>query len=233
MDRGHLLMSEQERLRKSVFERVASGQWSLVDAAEQLGLSYRHCKRVYARLRAQGDAGLVHLGRGRPSTRRRAPAFRDAVLEVYRRELPSVGPTLAAEKLAERGYGLDHETLQRWLIADGQWQRSRKRGPHRSQRERKAQFGELLQFDGSHHAWFGPEHPHACLMDLVDDATGVSMTWMDEEETTEAAMRCLWKWVETHGTPRALYLDRKSVYIAQRAPTLEEQLAGETPLTAF
>lgn len=101
------------------------------------------------------------------------------------------------------------------------------------QRERKARFGELLQFDGSHHAWFGPDHPHACLMDLVDDATGSSMAWMDEAETTEAAMRCLWKWVETHGIPRGLYLDRKNLYLAQRPPTLEEQLAGETPVTPF
>lgn len=233
MDGGHLLMSAKERLRKSVFERVVAGQWSLADAAQQLELSYRQCKRLYSRLRAQGDSGLLHLSRGRPSTRRRPQTFRDAVLGLCRREFSLLGPTLAAEKLAGQGYVIDHETLRRWLIADGQWRRRRKRGRHRMQRERKAQFGEMLQLDGSHHAWFGPEHPRACLMNLVDDATGVSMALMDEEETTEAAFRCLWKWVEKYGVPRLLYLDRKSVYLALRPPTLEEQLAGETPLTSF
>lgn len=233
MDGGHLLMSAKERVRKSVFERVVAKEWSLADAAQQLGLSYRHCKRVYARFRTQGDSGLMHLSRGRPSTRRRPQAFREAVLALCRAEFSLLGPTLAAEKLVERGYGVDHETLRRWLIADGQWRRRRKRGRHRMQRERKAHFGEMVQLDGSHHAWFGPEHPKACLMNLVDDATGVSMALLAEEETTEAAFGCLWKWVETYGVPRALYLDRKSLYLALRPPTLEEQLAGETPLTAF
>ena len=233
MDGGHLLMSAKERLRKSVFERVVAGQWSLADAAQQLAMSYRQCKRLYSRLRAQGDSGLLHLSRGRPSSRRRPQAFRETVLALCRTEFCSLGPTLAAEKLAERGYVIDHETLRRWLIADGQWRRRRKRGRHRMQRERKAHFGEMLQLDGSHHAWFGPEQPRACLMNLVDDATGVSMSLMAEEETTEAALCVVWKWVEKYGIPRALYLDRKSVYLAQRAPTIEEQLAGETPLTAF
>jgi len=233
MDRGHLVMSAKERLRKTVLERVVAGQWSLREAAQQLGLSYRQCKRVYSRFRALGDSGLVHLSRGLPSTRRRPQGFREAVLKLCRGEFSLLGPTLAAEKLAEDGYEVDHETLRRWLIADGQWRRRRKRGRHRMQRERKAQFGEMVQFDGSHHGWFGPEHPKACLMNLVDDATGVSMALMAQEETTEAAFGCLWKWVEKYGIPRALYLDRKSLYLALRPPTPEEQLAGEEPLTAF
>jgi transposase-like protein len=158
---------------------------------------------------------------------------REAVLERYRVRYEGLGPTLCAEKLLEEGYAVDHETLRRWLIADGQWQRRRKRGKHRSRRERKARFGEMLQLDGSPHAWFGPEVPRACLMDLVDDATSACMALMAQEETTAAAMRVLWKWVERHGIPKALYLDRKSVYLALRPPTPQEQLAGEEPLTEF
>jgi hypothetical protein len=43
----------------------------------------------------------------------------------------------------------------------------------------------------------------------------------------------LWAWVERYGIPRALYVDWKNVYVTQREPTLEEQLAGELPLTQF
>jgi hypothetical protein len=46
-------------------------------------------------------------------------------------------------------------------------------------------------------------------------------------------MRVLWAWIERYGIPRELYTDRKNVFVTERAPTLEEQLAGETPLTAF
>jgi hypothetical protein len=68
---------------------------------------------------------------------------------------------------------------------------------------------------------------------MVDDATGLRHSLLAEQETTEAAMRLLWRWVALHGIPRALYTDRKNVYITDREPTLEEELAGEPALTAF
>ena len=40
----------------------------------------------------------------------------------------------------------------------------------------------------------------------------------------EAAMRLLWQWVERYGIPRALYTDRKTVYITDREPTVKGQL---------
>jgi transposase len=226
-------MSRKERGRKSVLDRVASGSLTLVESAEMLGLSYRQCKRVYARYRTEGDAGLLHRNRGKPSLRALPQALREQVLARYRERYLDFGPTFAAEKLAEDGFTVDHETLRRWLIAEGLWQRSRKRGPHRTRRPRKEHFGELVQFDGSHHAWFGAAHPSACLMNLVDDATGRTLATLDAQETTEAAMRTLWAWIERYGVPQTLYCDRKSVYITDREPSVEEQLAGEKPLTSF
>jgi hypothetical protein len=151
---------------------------------------------------------------------------------VYRERLAGWGPTLASEKLAEWGLVVDHETLRRWLVAEGVWQRQRRRGPHRQWRPRQEHFGELVQLDGSHHDWFGGgERP--CLMDMVDDATGRTAARMEAEETSEAAMRIVWGWIERYGIPRALYVDRKTVYVTEREPTVEEQLAGEAPRTAF
>jgi len=91
----------------------------------------------------------------------------------------------------------------------------------------------MLQFDGSHHAWFGPQQPRCCLMNLVDDARGVSMGYLAPQETTKAALQILWMWVARYGAPGSLYLDRKSTYLARREPTREEQLAGVEPLTEF
>jgi hypothetical protein len=156
-----------------------------------------------------------------------------SVLDKYRLRYTGFGPTFASEKLREQGHDVDHETLRRWLIEDGQWFKRRKRALHRGWRERKAHFGELVQMDGSPHRWFGLAHPAACLMNMVDDARGVTLARMSEEETTESAMRVLWRWIERYGIPQALYTDRKSVYITEREPTVEEQLAGTIPLTAF
>lgn len=232
---GHLLMSQRELERKRVMEHVLEGRMTLRQGSELLEVSYRQAVRIYKRFRSQGAKGLVHGGRGRPSNRRHPEALRKKVLKRYEQRYAQfdLGPTLVAEKLALEKLVVDHETLRRWLIQEGHWKKKRKRNQHRSRRERKKHFGELVQMDGSHHAWFGDDRPRTCLMELVDDATGTVLAYMDEQETTELAMRSLWRWIELYGVPQALYTDRKSVFVTDREPTLEEQLAGEEPLTAF
>ena len=189
----------------------------------------------YKRFRAEGDKGLVHRSRGRPSNQAKPRQFREAVLERYSDRYKGFGPTFATEKLCADGYELDHETLRRWLIAESsrRWDWQRKRAKYRGRRERRAHFGELVQMDGSHHEWFGKGEGLSCLMDMVDDATGETLAVMGEQETTELAMEGLWAWCACYGIPQALYTDRKNVFVTEREPTIEEQLAGQEPLTQF
>lgn len=227
-------MSGKERVRLTIMARVKGGGMRVKEAAKLLGISYRQCKRIYKRYREEGDRGLTHRSRGRRSNRSKLVEVKEAVIVLYKEHYWDFGPTLASEKLKERdGYEIDHETLRRWLMEAGLWRKRRKRSRHRRQRERKAYFGELVQLDGSHHRWFEGRGEKGCLMDMVDDATGTTMGLMSEEETTVAAMEVLWAWVEKYGIPKALYVDRKAVYITQRELTVEEQLAGEEALTQF
>jgi transposase len=230
---GHLLMSAKERLRKVEFEGVRQGRLSIKEAAMRLKLSYRHCRRVYKRFREEGDKGLVHRRRGRPSNRAKPPEFKEAVISRYKERYEGFGPVLAREKLVEEGHEIGRETLRTWLIEENLWQPQRKHSRHRERRERKGHFGEMVQMDGSHHQWFGDKQPMNCLMDMVDDATGNTVALMDEQETTDLAMRTLWQWCERYGIPETLYTDKKNVYVTNREPTIEEQLAGEEPLTEF
>lgn len=228
-----LVMSGKERARMVEMEEVVQGRRTLREAAGRLGLSYRQVKRVWRRYRRSGAGGLVHAGRGRESNRGYGVAVRERCIAVYRDRLEGFGPTLASEKLAEWGVAeLGHETLRRWLTVEGLWERERRRGPHRQWRQRRARFGELVQVDGSHHDWF-ETGARACLMNLVDNATGTTLARMYAQETTEAAMEMLWAWIERYGMPLALYCDRKTVYITDREPTAEEQLAGQEPMTTF
>ncbi|MCL0074456.1 hypothetical protein M1O50_06305, partial [Dehalococcoidia bacterium] len=140
----------------------------------------------------KGDEGLIHRSRGQPSNRGKAAEVRETVLSVYQERYWGFGPTPAAEKLVERdGYQGEHETLRRWLMSAGVRKRHRKRSKHRNRRERKAHFGELVQMDGNHHQWFSGHKGKSCLMDMVDDATGITLTLMRREEATKAAMEGL------------------------------------------
>lgn len=227
-------MSLKERQRLLVLSRVRDQGMSIKKAAKTLAISYRQAKRIYKRFCEEGDAGLVHRGRGRASGRGFSPDTKQSVIELYRTKYEGFGPTLAAEKLSEEeGLLLNHETLRRWLIAGGLWQRRRKRSTHRQRRTPKAHFGELVQMDGSPHRWFEDRADECCLMNMVDDATGTTLSLMSEAETTEISMRLLWAWIDKYGIPEALYVDHNSVFVTNREPMIEEQLRGEVAVTQF
>lgn len=229
----HFSMSRKERNTLSVFARVKAKSLNLKQAADLLHISYRQCRRRYQRFLRQGDQGLLHLARGKPSNRATDPKTKQAILARYQQRYPDFGPTLAAEKLAKDGYQIDHETLRRWLIQAGLWHKRRWRSPHRSWRERRAHFGELVQMDGSHHRWFEDRAASCCLMNMVDDATGTTLSLLAEQETITAAMTLLWRWVERYGIPAALYTDRKNIYVPSEKALAEAKLSGREELTPF
>jgi transposase-like protein len=143
------------------------------------------------------------------------------------------GPTLMAEQLAQEGLVVDHETLRRWRLAQGQWTVRRRRQKHRQWRERKPCFGAMVQLDGSHHDWFEGRRAPCVLMVMVDDATNRLRARFFEEETTRASYDVLESWVRQHGLPRSLYVDRDSIYRCEGVGSIAEQLEGKAAQTQF
>jgi transposase len=230
-------MSGRELTRVEALSRVKAGTLSVGSAATLLDVSYRQAKRLARRYRTEGAKGLKHRSAGQPSNHARAPTERERVLALVREKYSGpvdvrFGPTLAAEHLSsEDGVTVHHDTLRRWMLAAGLWSRARQRSPHRRRRERKAHFGELVQLDGSFHVWFETRAPRACLMNLVDDATGRTLARLGSAETIWAAVDVLRRWIEAYGVPLALYTDWKNVYV--REPNADEQVTGAVPLTQF
>lgn len=230
---GVLKMSSWERKRMDLMSRVKEGLLKLVKAAELCGLSYRQMKRVWKRYKTEGDAGLVHRGRGRTSNRQIDDVFRKRVLDRYQTRYPDFGPTLASEYLAKEAMRVDHETLRRWLLDAGLWQKQRKRQKHRERRERRAQRGELVQKDGSHHDWFEGRRSWAVLMVMIDDACNRTYARFYEAEDTRAAMDIFGRYARRYGLPQALYVDHDSIYECTREARIDEQLRGEGPQTQY
>ena len=234
---GRTALSAREVDRAGVLRRVKEGKLKLASAARQLEMSYRQAKRLWKRYRGEGVAGLKHRAAGKRSNHAKGEKFRNQVLQLVRDKYSGemeerFGPTLAAEHLAsEDGVEIDGETLRRWMLAAGLWSRERKRRPYRKRRERKAHFGELVQLDGSFHAWLEGRGPDGCLMSLVDDATGITLCHLGKQETTWAAANLLRRWMEQYGVPQALYTDWKNVYV--RPASEAEKQAGQVPLTQF
>jgi transposase len=227
-------MSVQELKRVHVIQQAMGKALRQREAGEVLGLTTRQVRRLIQRVRAEGDAGLVHRSRGKPSNRRHLPALKARVLQLYAKHYSDFGPTLAVEKLAERqGITLSAETLRQWLRARGIAHFTRRKRPHRAWRARKAHVGELIQLDGSHHDWFEGRGPRCVLMAYIDDASSRVFARFYEYEGTIPAMDSFRRYVTHYGMPLALYTDKHTTYKSPAAPTVEEQLAGRRPHSQF
>ena len=169
--RDCIAMSQRERDMLAIMRGVVSGERTQVEAARLLKKSVRQVRRLACQLKARGDGALVHGLRGRPSNHRHAATLRQRVLKAYRKTYFDFGPTLACEKLAAAGLVVGVETLRRWLLAEGLWERKRRRDPHRSRRPRRSCFGELVQMDASIHDWLEGRGETLVLITMIDDAT--------------------------------------------------------------
>src|SRR5438067_1853305 len=215
---GHLTLSMKELDRLQLMIRIAERRLTRRHAATLLGLSERQARRLYRAFRRDGADGLVSRQRGRPSARRLPAATQAHALALIRERYPDFGPTFAHQKLTEEhGLAFSVETLRGWMTAAGLWvpraQRARRSYPPR---ERRACLGELVQIDGSEHAWFEDRGPRCTLLVYVDDATSrVMELCFAESESTFDYFRATRRYLERHGKPMAFYSDRLSVFHVQ------------------
>lgn len=215
MDEGILTMNTRERDRLRVIEAVCERRLKQGQGATRLGVSVRQVKRLVRAYRRDGARALLSRRRGRPSNRRISASERERFVGLVRRLYRDFGPTLACEYLNERhGFTRSVPTLRRWMVEAELWQaRTLPRKRPFQLRERRAALGELIQIDGSPHAWFEARAGRCTLIIFVDDATGrVMYARFEPAETSRAYLRALRSYVSRYGLPVSLYSDRHSIF---------------------
>jgi transposase len=206
-----IMLRQKELKRLHVIRKVIEGRLTQKEAATLVSLTERQIRRIVTRIREEGDEGIRHKSRGRPS-KRKLP-FKQRIIQLYRKHYPDFGPTLFTEKLQEReGITVSRETVRTWLKEAGEWKKHRRRKAHRQWRERKDHYGEMLQMDGSHHDWFEGRGPKCVLMAYIDDATGNVYGRFYDYEGTIPAMDSLKRYITTYGLPMSVYLDKHTTY---------------------
>ncbi len=210
-----LTMSKKEWTRKEILQRVEDNGLKQRQAAELLGISERHVRRLLARYRQQGAEGLISRRRGRPSNNRMGVKKKQQVVDLLHSQYPDFGPTLACEKLAERhDLILSVESVRQIMIAEGLWKAKRRRKARvHPLRERRACVGELVQIDGSPHAWFEDRGPACTCLIAVDDASGRLMHMhFVPTETTFGYFELTRTYLTHYGLPKAFYSDKNSIF---------------------
>jgi len=227
-------MSIREVKRLKVIQEAIERQITQRVAASLIGLSERQTRRLVRAVREEGERGVIHRLRGRFSNRKTPTEVRAKVLMLYRSRYIGFGPTLASEKLGEvDGIKLSDETMRKWLMEAGLWQRRRKRSRHRQWRQRKECFGEMVQMDGSHHDWLEGRGPELVLMAYIDDATNNVFTRFYDYEGTIPAMDSFKRYVRKYGLPLSIYLDRHTTYKSTKKLTEWEEFEKIEPLSQF
>src|SRR6185503_20892785 len=112
------------------------------------------------------------------------------------------------------GLQLSTETVRQLLIEADLWHPKRPPRPVVHQmRERRPRWGELVQIDGSPHAWFEDRGPRCTLLVYIDDATSrIGHLQFVPAETTWTYMDATETYIRTHGKPVAFYSDKFSVF---------------------
>ncbi len=208
-------MSEKEIIKTQVMNQLEKKAITQRMAAEQLGISIRHVKRLSKIYQERGLEGLINKSRGKPSHNQLREEVKKSIVNLILEKYRDFGPTLATEKLVElHGIKISDESVRKIMISEGLWKHRRKQKLKVFQmRERRACFGELIQIDGSDHDWFEGRSPRSTLLVFVDDATGKLVElWFVSHESFFGYCEASRHYFERYGKPGAFYSDKHGIF---------------------
>lgn len=202
---------EKAMTRQEIILRAYAKKINWIEAADILGLSYRHLGRIKAKYEEFGIDGLLDGRAGQESPRRVPVAVVEEVMRLYAEEYYDFNVRHFHEKLAERhGINYSYTWVKNLLQRSGLVAKKGGRKKHRKKRERKPLVGMMLHIDGSEHQWFGDGRYYDLIV-ILDDATGeIYYAQLVESESTRTVMRAIREVIEKMGLFCSLYSDRAS-----------------------
>jgi transposase len=229
-----ITLTKKEHERLAVLRQVMRRELKQKAAAELLDLSTRQVRNLVRKVERDGAKGLAHGNRGKPSPKRMAQALIDRIIALVKERYRDFKPKFAAEKLWKRDkIKVSDEKMRQIMIGAGLWRVRRHKTEIHPWREPKAYCGEMVQMDGSHHAWLEKRGPKLVLMGMVDDARNRFYGRFYGYEGVFPAMNVLEGYIRRYGLPQSLYVDKHSTYKTVRHPSEDELLKGEEASTQF
>lgn len=207
-------MSKKELNKAMIIGLVLDKRISQIEAAERLQISTRQIKRLVKRVRLQGPESLIHGSRGKKKPLKYCSKIQVKILDLIKSKYRDFGPTLAAEKLEEiDNINVSVEWLRQFMMKKGLWRAKQKKIQIHSPRARRKCYGELVQIDGSHHAWFEDRGPKCVALVFVDDATSRLQTvHFCKTEDLKNYLIATKSYLEAYGCPKEIYTDKHSVF---------------------
>ncbi len=223
-------MTQAERDRLVALKKAKRKLITQKQAAEELGITERHVRRLLRELKRRGDKIVAHGLRGLPSNRKiSADTEKEAVTILSRPVYRGFGPTLASEYLAKKhDIEVSRETVREWMIGAKLW-RARKQHVEKihAWRPRRSRFGELVQWDTSDHDWLEGRGEEILLINMIDDATSRWFARFVASDSTVENMNHLERYVKKHGRPLSYYTDKAALFQTAVKTKRDESRAGK------
>ena len=234
--KGVISMSIKETERITVMDNLIAKRIKQKHAGRQLCISVRQVQRILKRYKRDKAAGLIHKSRGREGNRAIPESKKEEIISLINKNYSDFGPTLASEKLMMlHGISFSDETIRKIMTEENLWLPKKKKikdiHPYR---DRRACLGELVQLDGSPHAWFEGRAPACTLIAFIDDATSRIMDGcFVDYEGTWTLFEGAEHYLKIHGKPLAFYVDKHSTFKINRQSNIEEDLKDQQAQSQF
>ena len=209
-------LSDTEKYKYTTISSCIQGDITNDEAARRLGIKKRQVQRLKRSVETNGIEGIRHSLKDKVSNNRLSIKTEKQIIQfLNQKSHRDFGPTFIQEKLMEvKSISLGVDTVRAVMIRNDLWKpkKERTKSVYRHCREPMAQYGELIQFDGSYHDWNEDGHEE-CLLLAIDDATSsIPLAVFEDNEGVTAVFRFWWHYVEHIGRPIAIYLDKFSTY---------------------
>jgi len=209
-------LNEEEKYKYTTIQSCIQRDITNEEASRRLGLQKRQVQNLKRAVEENGIDGIRHGLKYRTSNHKIKPTIEQKVVTFLKQKRhQDFGPTFAQEQLAKsQQVTVGVDTVRAIMIRNNLWKPKKERTKvvYRHCREPMAQYGELIQFDGSYHDWNEDGHEE-CLLLAIDDATSsITHAVFEDNEGVDAVFRFWWHYVENIGRPVAIYLDKFSTY---------------------
>ena len=208
-------MTQAERDRLVALKKAKKKLITQKQAAEELGITERHVRRLLRELKRRGDKVVAHGLKALPSNRKiSADTEQEAITILSQPVYRGFGPTLAAEYLAKKhDIDVSRETVRQWMIGAKLWHARKQRVEKIHEwRPRRSRVGELVQWDTSDHDWLEGRGDEILLINMIDDATSRWFARFVKSDSTVENMNHLERYLRTHGRPLGYYTDKASLF---------------------
>lgn len=199
-------MTKQEVIIKAI-----EGKISWLNAADILGITPRHMRRMKQDFEKYGWGGLRDGRVGNTRRKRIAPATIEKLCRLRREQYADFSVKHFHERVTEKhGIELSYTWTKQVLLAAGLAVKAAGRGKYRRKRERRPMVGMLVHLDASTHRWLA-DQPMWDLMVALDDADGrILYAKFVPQEGTLSSMEALCGVLQRYGRFSELYTDRGS-----------------------